>query len=185
MIQVGFSRPYGSFQMIMLVQLMEPGAILVIHDHFIQILHEFCIVFRIFFPAGHMIKNRRSIDCLCKCPVHTVMYHRFSLPVCCVYNPRCTICIPAVFYGCCIKVLCCLEIIFQFFFLFPAVCKCPLSDQPCPLNSMARCCTIWLERVIRAVAVAVKICHPFLCEILQELSSAQRITWSMILPARM
>ena len=159
-----------------------------IHDHFIQILHEFCIVFRIFFPAGHMIKNRRSIDCLCKCPVHTVMYHRFSLPVCCVYNPRCTICIPAVFYGCCIKVLCCLEIIFQFFFLFPAVCKCPLSDQPCPLNSMARCCTIWLERVIRAVAVAVKICHPSFVKcsgILQELSSAQRITWSMILPARM
>ena len=109
-----------------------------------------------------MIKNCRGIDRFCKSPVHTVTYHRFAIPICRVYNSRCTICIPAIFYCCCVKFLCCLEIFFQFFFLFSAVCKCPLCDQSCPFDSMARCRSIWLERIIRTVTVAVKICHPFL-----------------------
>ena len=133
-----------------------------IHDHFIQVLHKRSIIFRIFLLTGHMIKNCRGIDRFRKSPVHTVMYHRFAIPICRVYNSRCTICVPAVFYCCCVKIFCCLKMFFQFFFLFSTVCKRPLCDQPCPFDSMSRCCAVWLERIIRTVTVAVKICHPFL-----------------------
>ena len=141
---------------------MKPGAVFVIHDHFIQVLHKHSIIFRIFLLTGHMIKNCRGIDRFRKSPVHTVMYHRFAIPICRVYNSRCTICVPAVFYCCCVKVFCCLKMFFQFFFLFSTVCKRPLCDQPCPFDSMSRCCAVWLERIIRTVTVAVKICYPFL-----------------------
>lgn len=60
----------------------------------VQICHEICIIICIFLFLRYMVKNGRSVDCLCKSPMHSVMYHRLTFPVCSIGDSRISVCIP-------------------------------------------------------------------------------------------
>ena len=52
--QVGFARPYGIQQTVILIQLMIPGAVRVIQHSSVKILHKLCIVHSVVHFSGHM-----------------------------------------------------------------------------------------------------------------------------------
>ena len=95
------------------------------------------------------------------------MYHRFSCPVCRIYDSRCSVHIPSIFHCTAVQFFrciqtgsCCLRIVF--------ICgKYPLGNQSCPLNSMARSSSVRFKRIIRSFFIAFQICFPFLCEMLR------------------
>ena len=64
MIQIRLAGPYGADQVVVCIQLMEPGAVYMIQNLFIQILHELSEVVCIFLVAGYMEQNCGSIDCI-------------------------------------------------------------------------------------------------------------------------
>ena len=132
---------------------------------FIQILHELCIVICIALIAGHMVQYGRCIDCFSKCPVHTVVYDRLSIPVCCIDNARCTVGIPSVRHSTVIQVLRNRQVFFCRLRIIRIGRKRPLCDQPRPLDAVSRRCAIWLKRVVRLVLVAVQLGCPFLCKV--------------------
>ena len=142
---------------------MKPGTFFVIQHFFIQIFHKLRISLCIFLLSCHMPEHSRCINCLGKYPVHSVMDYRFAIPVCRIYNPRCTIRIPTIFYSPVKKLLCSLNIRSCFFFLFLISRKRPLRDQSRPFQTMPRCCPIWFELIIRMSLVALQIRFPVAC----------------------
>ena len=114
-----------------------------------------------------MIQNCRSIDRLCQSPVHSVMYHWFSFPVCGIYDTWCPICIPCIFHCTVKQIFCCFHIFCSTFLIFFMCRKCPLGNQSRPFNSMSRCCTVWFELVCWLLFIAFQICFPFFCKMLR------------------
>ena len=97
---------YGLQKIVLSVQLVEPGTVYVIQNFLIQIFHKLCIICCVFLIICYMEQNGRGVDCFCKSPVHSVMDYRFAVPVCCVTNSRCTVCIPCVSNCAVIQILC-------------------------------------------------------------------------------
>ena len=70
-----------------------------IPDNLIEILKKHAVILGIFCFAGYMPEDRRGIDRFCKSPVHPVMHHRLSIPVCGIDKSRRTVNIPGICYG--------------------------------------------------------------------------------------
>ena len=138
-----------------------------VQNFLVQILHKFCIIITIFCLLCKMIKNCRRVDCLCQGPVHAVMNHRFSFPVCGVYDTAGTIHIPGVCHCTVIQIFCCINIFFCCFRGTIIGRKCPLHNQPCPFDSMARSRSIWFKWIIRLLFVALQIRLPFFRKMLR------------------
>ena len=134
----------------------------------IQISHKRLIVCSIFFFSGYMIKNRGSIQRFCQSPVHPVMYHRMSFPVCSIYDPRCTIGCPSICHCLIVQFLCCQDIrLCSCLVLF--ICrKCPLGNQPCPFDPMPWGGTIGLKLIIRSFFIAFQIRLPVTGKMLRD-----------------
>ena len=111
-----------------------------------------------------MIKHCRCIDCFCQRPVHSVMYYRFSIPVCRINDSECPIRIPRILNSP-VKQLFCRLYICPCGLSVIFVCrKCPLCNQSCPFNSMSRCRPIWFKLICRLFLIALQICFPFFCK---------------------
>ena len=131
-----------------------------IQNFLIQIFHKLCIICCVFLIICYMEQNGRGVDCFCKSPVHSVMDYRFAVPVCCVTDSRCTVCIPCVSNCAVIQILCSFNIRCCASLVLFICRKRPLCDQSCPLNSVSRSCAVWLKLVVRAVFVAFQIRYP-------------------------
>ena len=107
-----------------------------------------------------MIQNRGSIDGFRQCPVHPVMNHRFSLPVCGVDNAGSSVHIPCILNCPTVKLLRNIQILFRCQLILRIGRQCPLCDQSRPLNSVPRSCPVRLERVIRTLFAALQISFP-------------------------
>ncbi len=113
--------------------------------------------------------HRRSGRCIffSKCPVHTVVYDRLSIPpVCCIDNARCTVGVDHPLpRGC--TILRNRQVFFCRIRIIRIGRKRPLCDQPRPLDAVPRRCSIRLKRVVRLVLIAVQFGDPFLCKVLR------------------
>ena len=139
-----------------------------IQDFFVQIFHKFCVIFRVFFFLCHIVQHGGGVDRLCQGPVHPVVYHGFSFPVCGVDNARSAVSVPCVFHCAVEQVFCSLDIFLRALSVFFVCGKRPLGDQSCPLNAVSRCCAVWFELVCRLLFVAVQISFPFFGKVFRD-----------------
>lgn len=149
MVDVGFAGPDGCQKMVLAVKLMEPGAVYMIQDLFIQICHKLSVICCVFFFS--LVTRYRTADCIngfSQGPVHSVVDDRVAVPVSSVNDSRCAVCVPAVCDRTVIKFLRCLNI-WSGTSLVLFVCrKSPLGNQSRPFNSVARSGSVWLELIV-------------------------------------
>ena len=151
-VDVGFAGPDGCQKMVLAVKLMEPGAVYMIQDLFIQICHKLSVICCVFFFSGYTVQNCRRINGFSQGPVHSVVDDRVAVPVSSVNDSRCAVCVPAVCDRTVIKILRCLNI-WSGTSLVLFVCrKSPLGNQSRPFNSVARSGSVWLELIVRTAA---------------------------------
>ena len=81
---------------LLLIQLMEPGAVHVVDGLLIKVLHKGRIIVCVLSLSRHMVQAGACADRLGQRPVHPVVHHRLSVPVRCVHNAGCAVCVPAV-----------------------------------------------------------------------------------------
>ena len=138
-----------------------------VENFFVQILHKLCIRLCITYVFRHTVKHCRCIDCLSQRPVHSVVDTGISLPVRCIDNPRCSVCIPGIL-NCPVK-----QILSSFYIrlctlnIFPIRGQCPLSNQTRPLDSVPRRCPVWFKRVMGFFYILFQIRFPVFCKMLR------------------
>lgn len=134
----------------------------------VQILHEPRVIGSIFFLLCYPVKDCRGVDRFRKAPVHPVMDHRLSLPVCCIYQSRPAVSVPRVLHCPVVKILRVFYITFRFLCSLVVCGKRPLCNQSCPFNSVSRCRAIRLKGICRAFFIVLQLRLPLLCKVLRD-----------------
>ena len=165
MIQIRLAGPYGADQVVVCIQLMEPGAVYMIQNLFIQILHELSEVVCIFLVAGYMEQNCGSIDCFCQSPVHSVVNNRFAVPIGGVNDTRSAVSIPCVFDCTVVQVFCNSDVFGSALFVALEGGQSPLGDQTGPFDTVTGSCAVRLELIVRTIFVAFQISNPLFGEV--------------------
>ena len=81
MIQVGLARPHGADDLIVLVQLMEPGAVLMVDQILVDVLPEGCVPILVHLLAGDGGQGGGGVHGFGERPVHAVGDDRLAVPV--------------------------------------------------------------------------------------------------------
>ena len=99
MVEVRFARPNGPDHFIFMVELVEPGSMVMVQNLFIKIGKKFSIRIRIIGLAGHPVEDGSGVDGFCKDPMHPVRDDGTSLPIGRIDKSGSAISKPGIFFG--------------------------------------------------------------------------------------
>jgi hypothetical protein len=166
MIQVGFAWPDGTDYGIPRIQLVEPGAVDVVHHKLIDIVPEALIPLRVALIPRGGIQRGRSVDTLGQRPMHAVAHHGGAFPISGVAQPgmfalrtRPTVKDRPI------------EEIRRAGYQMPTggvgdahTAQGVLRDEPRPLDAMPRSCPIGFELIVPPVIVEFQQSFPVIVE---------------------
>lgn len=166
MVQVGLAWPDGADDLVVLVQLVEPGTILVVDQVFVDVLPEDCILVLVPLLADDGGQRGGGVHGFGESPMHTVSDDGLAVPISGVGQANGAFGVPCI--GKCLgeQVLGCLDKLLLAFFGTLLGAQRKLGDETSPFNAMAWGCSVRLELVVRLVMVAFEVRLPVGSEML-------------------
>ena len=98
-VQVGLARPDRADHVVVLVELVEPGAALVVDDMFVDILGERGIPVGVHLLAGGRVQRGGSVQRFGQRPMHAIGDHGLAVPVGRVGESHGAVGVPCVGHG--------------------------------------------------------------------------------------